>query len=235
MKLLRKNTELWNFLSLMLLIVSIVIFVEGCKKENNTPPFSLIKTQTSNGTFTVTFSYDAQNRITNIASNTGQRTSYLYNGNYITYIDSDGSNITIIHSVLNNRGLTEVSWTENSGDTLHWTYDVNGHNIGIAANHSNEIKTWLNDNLENDYNAGFSDTTNYAYTYYSGKESSLTNSNYGRQFEGVDSKNLIQTETYTFNGIFTTQYSYEYDTYGRVSKRTRQANGITSQETFTYY
>jgi hypothetical protein len=204
---------------------------------------SLVKTKVQ-GNDTRTFSYDGKKRLVSSVSTQFNSMFYEYIGkntvkNSLYYPGGGLAGQTTY--TLNNTGLA-VTYTA-PGIQGSITYNnqkqvTKKEVFFMGGDFSKSDYTYVNDNItqiQNTYNGepGWSKT----FTYYLDKPNTFGNDAYGQTYLGVESKNLLKSMVFIFQGGSVTEnYSYEFDEQGRVSKMTTVQNGVLQPDTFfTYY
>jgi YD repeat-containing protein len=245
----------------LLLSVIMSLLSMACQKESitTTPSEVLVKTK-SEGNNMETYFYDSQKRLAKIVFTTATGTSYYheytYSGNEISEYRSEEPvyaleqtlpggavriNCTSNPSLLklNERGL--YLETASNCQSVTCQYDDNGflitHSFGITdysinEQLSNDRKNILSVNGTgfNYLGGDFKETTSYE--YYKDKLNTIGNKNFGKQYLGKSSENLLKSSTK--NGE-TTSYTYILDAQQRVSTQTTIKGSAQTVVTYTYY
>ena len=147
------------------------------------------------------------------------------------------------HYQLNKKGLIETATTPYV--TEYWSFNTKNQltEILTKSNSTGEVSS-----LEYVYNSDgnldkISDIYNgnvswyETFTYYMDKPAVLTEETFGEGFKGLGSKNMVKTSTYhSGSTVVTTNFSYEYDPFGRVIKTSSVVNGSPQPyHLYTYY
>jgi YD repeat-containing protein len=225
-----------TFYSLIAIVsLSLLLLIYGCSKSNSSNNnnnnnngsvsdlvASFTNTNSATGASTTyTFTYDAQNRLTEeqISDGTAPAT-YTYGAGIVT--KTQGTTTTIY--TLNNAGLAT---SDNQGNT--YTYDGNG----LLTNATNTdgastVNTISNGNIATSVQTSSAGTTTtYSYTF----QSKANTIKFGVDFQGMPDASLLQTES--INGISYT-FSYTYDSHGRAATLKIVSGSTTLARTFTY-
>ena len=243
------------------LIMVSILFFTACKKSeilqspteeiatasNSKKPqtaVSKIKTRThGNGTSTLTYIYDGNGRVMQFSG--PESTTFLFQNEmdtvFVTMFLETGPQVGDFLYPINSKGLAtkmDLGVTENI-----YTYNAKKNLIEDKTMVGNDVHL-----MTHDYAGGNLAETKYTvngilkwtktYTYYTDKLNSIGNEAFGQSYLGVDSKNLVKSLTFNSvaNGITTTNYSYEFDPQGRVSKQMSFYNGLSLPiYTYTYY
>jgi hypothetical protein len=242
-----------NFLTVTIFISGILFFA-SCKKDNSalTPqveeeiatqkvklPSTPTRVKTDVSSFgTRTFTYNADFLST---GNTGLNpTVYTYPD--ATHIIETPSNGSVKHYQLNKKGLIETATTPYI--TEYWSFNNKKQltEILTKSNSSSDVSI-----LKYVYNSDnnldtLSDISNgnvswYETFTYTDQPNVLSEETFGEGFKGLGSKNLIKTSTYhSGSTVVTTNFSYEYDPFGRVIKASYVVNGNPQPyHLYTYY
>jgi hypothetical protein len=234
-------------------VVLAMVFV-GCKKEETKPADSSSSSSTStsftrilkvtnydydgSGEITdsteTTYSYDANRRL--ISETSKSSDNYTFSSTFVynsaSLITSSETHKSIDTSYTNKKlymldanGQITKSYTSGKNDTINFYYSPSGF---LKYKNKDEIVEVVDGNLVKQGNT--------TYEYYLDKINTIGNSNYGINFTGKESKNLVKTEKQTEIGqngnTFTYEYSYvyEFDSKNRVIKSTRNtvSNGAST-------
>jgi YD repeat-containing protein len=220
------------------LIVAVSIFLllltSGCTKSSssgsggggNTSASDLVAsfTNTNSATgasTTYTFTYDAQNRLTEeqISDGTAPAT-YTYGSGIVT--KTQGTTTTVY--TLNSAGFAA---SDNQGNT--YTYDGNGYLTNITnTDGASTVNTISNDNITTSVQTTSTGvTTTYTFTYMS----RANTIKFGDTFLGSANASLYQSEG--INGI-NYGFTYTYDANGRASTLKIVSGSTTLTRTYTY-
>jgi YD repeat-containing protein len=210
-----------------------VLLIASCKKDIDNTQFTgtpKVKTQT-NGTTVITFTYDSEGRRSSAISSS-RISNYIYSDTIVTVIDSTFgfSPDTTVYN-FNADGLVV---SDSHGRS--YAYDDNQHCIlqTDIRDSSRLTRFWSNDNM---VAISFSNAMQ-TYTYLLNTYNTIGTDNTGISYYGKDSKNLIDTYTFSMNNNSTTyKYSYAYDSQKRIKQMTQSEVGSnwTSTYTYTYY
>ena len=244
-----------NFLTVTIFISGILFFA-SCKKDNadlqpqlreematqkpNQPSKTPTRVKTDVSSFgTRTFTYNSDYLST---GNTGLNpTVYTYPD--ATHIIETPSNGSVKHYLLNNKGLIETATTPYI--TESWSFNTKKQltQILTKSNSTGDVSS-----LEYVYNSdGNLDKISDIYkgsvswyetfTYYMDKPAVLNEETFGEGFKGSGSKNMVKTSVYhSGSTVATTNFSYEYDPFGRVIKASYVVNGNPQPyHLYTYY
>ncbi|KJR44860.1 YD repeat protein [Desulfosporosinus sp. I2] len=156
------------------------------------------------------YSYDANNRLLNVAKGGTNQITYTYDkaGNALTVVDSKGFTTTYTYDTANRMGT--VKYTVNGSDkTTTYTYDVNGNRQAIAypSGITESYQYDKNNRLLTLTNTAPSGTvSNYQYTYYDNGLQKTKLDNYGTTTYTYDGDGRIQQVTGPGK---TTVYAYD--------------------------
>lgn len=197
----------------------------SCKKDEITNGNGLIKTVTEDG-FTTTYIYDSQNRLIRAESSTGSVDELTYSPNLVTIVAE--AETTYLH--LNSINQTTMLISNN--DTTFYVYNSDGTMNYEAWQTDTTFYTWSGSNIATSTSNGLTTT----YTYYAGQENTLSNANLGLPYLDATSEDLVKSSVCTGCGN-SSEYSYEFDNEGRVTKRTEtiMPGGFSLTATYTYY
>jgi YD repeat-containing protein len=212
----------------------LLFFISGCSKSTASASnnggganvsdlvASFTNSNSTTGASTLySYSYDAQNRETELQISDGTPpTTYTYGQGTVT--KTVGTATTIY--TLNNAGLAA---SDNQGNTF--TYDGNGYMISETnPNGSSTTNTVTGNNIVTTVQTtSTGTTTTYSFTF-------LSNPNtlkFGLTFAGTASANLPGSET--ING-FKYPLSYTYDSHGRVQTEKIVSGNTILLRTYTY-
>lgn len=247
-----------NKFVVFLLIFSTTFF--SCKKQKDAVISYMVKTKTSsqNNNNTETYTYDSENRITKITnSNFTTFTTFEYVGDSVfQYSYKDDSSFYLNTKYLFNTKKLQIEKLQLSP----FTFNLEEERFSYEPN--DFLKTYFysitdyatNDTLFNDGTnftkriAHFSGLIGYGisttnYTYFS-NTNTIGNENFGRPFLGKSSENILKSETTKSTNLFqvpiiettsTTNYTYEFDNFGRVATQYITTDALNIKNTFTYY
>ncbi len=220
---------------------------------------ALVKTKTE-GNKVETYYYDAQNRVSKIVfSSTTNSDSYYYEYTYNNDMVSEYHSNEALHSFeeTNANGVTKLNCTSNprllkldnngflksiasSCEEKTFTYDEAGFMVeqNFAVVDYNRKDQYTNDkrNVTAINGKGFSYVggefgATTTFDYYTEK-CSIGNKNFGKNFLGKSSENLVKTETQDGKSI---TYTYSFDAQQRVISKTATSATAQTVTTYTYY
>jgi YD repeat-containing protein len=236
------------------LLIAVVGLLISCSKNNGTtpdeptpPPAGSIKIKTFTGdNGTTTFTHDSQGRLATRLYPNGGKEEYDYstpNKIIKKYYFPDGSLDGTGDLDLNAAGLVIKGVYSDGGPNLYtYEYDAEKNlvKMAIEANGNATIVDYFytNGNLDSSrykLNGNHHSTTHY--TYYTDKADLLNNDVYGQGYEGYFGKYLLKKEQthYADGDQKAWDYSYEFDSKGRVSKRTIKNGQNQEVGLYTYY
>lgn len=218
-----------------LILFSAVLLITGCKKEDIGDPFPKIRTRVDDLGYTYTYTYRGDGKLLKMYGSDGYKSEYTYAKGVVTINNmagEDNVSTPYIKLELNDKGLVTKETFDSAYTILH---EYNGDNKLQRSVYPNRIEeiTWIDGNIVRSESDGIL----LDYTYYTDNANMLSDRVYGFDFFGNDSKNLLKSTTVTANGeTYTSNYTYEFDSKGRITKKidTRSV-GVVRTETFTYY
>jgi len=242
-----------NFLTVTIFISGILFFA-SCKKDNSalTPqgeeeiatqkvklPSTPTRVKTDVSSFgTRTFTYNADFLST---GNTGLNpTVYTYPD--ATHIIETPSNGSVRNYQLNKKGLIETATTPYI--TEYWSFNNKKQltEILTKSNSTSDVSILKyvynsDNNLDTLYDISNGKVSWYETFTYIDQPNVLSEETFGEGFKGLGSKNFIKTSTYhSGSTVVTTDFSYEYDPFGRVIKASYVVNGNPQPyHLYTYY
>ncbi|HRH57271.1 MAG TPA: hypothetical protein PLS10_06440 [Chitinophagales bacterium] len=223
------------------------------------PSDARVKTKTE-GNNVETYYYDSQNRLSKIVFSSTNGTSYYYeytysNGTVYEYRSNEPRyeqeqalpNGAVKQNCTSNPGILKLNkdgfYTGAASycQSKSYTYDSRGFitEENYSMTDYNRIDQLVYDNknvvqiISKGYSYGgaeFSYITTFQ--YLTGKPTSIGNINFGREFLGNSSEDLVKSVTE--NGK-TTDYLYELDAQQRVINKTTRNNKEETVTTYTYY
>lgn len=205
-----------------------IMLIAGCNKDEEQNLIPLVKT--SNGGYvTSTHFYNADGRIEHIEDDGVTSMTATYGNSNATLVYNGSAQVVY---ELNSAGhaITESG----NGQTIRYVYNTAGNNTHVIIGNDTIFNTWQNDNM---IKTSFSNSAVvYDYTYYTSGTNTIKNANSGMAFLHVDSKDLIKTKRCN-SGCADKDYTYEFDSEGRVSKQTITSiqGGQQQNITYTYY
>lgn len=216
----------------------LISFSLSCKKEEgkDNPPASKacrLLSSLENDTAYTGYDYDASGRMINIKTKRPSVTDtfvaqHSFDGNRV-YLYTNGQKIGTHY--LNNMGWIDSTVVSiNSGDMqwkVYFTYSTEGYKTkkqetftmrGITGTFTSNSQTqyfYSNGNLVSTNTISDGSLSNYTYEYYTDKFNDFAANDENQNMEGKASKNLVKKITNTDLG-YSTNYSYTFDTDGRV-------------------
>jgi YD repeat-containing protein len=235
-------------------ILSVAIFLlaaAGCKKNKTEPPpptgTPKIKTETYNGSSTTSYEYDTQGRRTLVTNSNGSKTVYNYSGNTVSEKNYDNAGIFINESdhELNASGFVQKTTYGASISRTTYQYNANNQLVNIhyvigPLSDSADFRYFysLQGRLDSTWYFNINSPTFIYKAYYEytiSKPNTIFLINKGILFFGTErSINPPSKITVVYPSVNprADTYTYEYDTYNRITKEIY--NG-TDQTTFIYY
>jgi len=238
--------------SLLLLATATGLLVSCSKNNNNSPvnnptPGSFrVKTYSSNYG-TTTYTYDAQGRLILKVFGNGAKSEYNYstpNKVIESYYFSNGNLEGTGEFDLDANGLMIKEVYSDGPANLYTTdYDANKNVIKEVHNINGNISVldyfYTNGNLDSmQYKTNGSLYHTTIYSYYTDKPDLLNNDIWGQGYEGYYGKHLLKKEQTRYTDGTTDnvwEYTYEYDSKGRVSKCNSKNGQNTEVSYYTYY
>lgn len=229
---------------LVIALAGVSIFT-GCKKDDEAPApvngnIKQVQTKIINnaGGVVVFYSYntfDSENRLVEtlgmdgLGNVTGKQV-YVYDATTVSTVGYDPDLTTISYAdtyQLNDNGQAINSMANPFAACL---YDADGHLLRYCNPSDTTVYSYYNGNKVNEYRTASGNVTQFtAYNY-----SNLPDyRNTGTRFLGAPSKNLVTTEV--SQAGYTSQYLYEFDTKGRVTKQTVARYGSTYITSYKYF
>ena len=208
-----------------LTLTAAIMFVGGCKKAAvDGHVSSRTEAYTANGQTqneTINYTYDGQGRQILMSPSSGNSTSTSYGTGTLTQVTGSS---TIIYTV-NAQGYVS------SGNNFNYVYDSNGYLTNITSGANSETVTVSGGNSTNITITNNGVTTSNNFSFLTNKDyRDFGNVAFGKRSTNLPSTNLISTggNTTTYN------YSYTYDSKGRVLQETITGNNTTDIYTYTY-
>jgi len=226
------------------LLLFVLISLVACKKDHTppappAPPVVKVKTIAA-GTVLNTYFYDNKGRVARIEFDGYGKTEYIYadTGIVVSFYDTTGAFKGKEVYKLGANGLAVSSYNSNTTtDQYVYTYTSSGQlstSSTIRTLAGPLIRRWdysyyyTNNNLDStlvSYTNGSSVTKSvYAYydEYYTDKTNTTGNDNLGQAFRGASSKNPVKAARDigmdSQGNMPQTNYSYEYDVQGNITK-----------------
>lgn len=239
-------------MKILLIPFAAAVLLTACSKNNTDAPApvtgnTVAKVKTWTSSYTSTYFYDAQGRLTKYENSDGSRVEQeyqpgivirkVYNSagvfqySYKNELNADGY---LGRTTLSSNPNYEILYVYNPDKTLAKQIS------NISGNHQVIDYFYSNGNCDSmrftGNNGNWSSTI--AKTYYTDKANVLTDANTGDDFYYKASKNMLKTELYKYpdgstNDLST--YVYDFDAQGRVIKQTRTQGGNIGITLLTYY
>lgn len=241
---------------ILFIMLPVISLFGACKKNSNdvTTPApdpgtsnARIKTR-AGGSGVTTYSYNAQGRTVKEESLNGSKTEYEYPAGIVNekYYDNGGVLQSAYINELNPDG-TRFRVTQPGNPIYEELCFFNADKT--LAKSITKVSANSTQVIDYFYSNGNCDSTRFSnngnwnltvkYTYYTDKLNGLSYDNFGYGIlYGKDSKNLTKSEVYTYpDGSTNTpsNYSYEFDAQGRVSKETSTKGNNIGITIYTYY
>jgi len=218
----------------LLLLISLLLLTGGCKKSN--PASAVIKTvqyPISNETYT--YQYNSNGTVNNIQGSLGDATYYGYSGTRITAeeYDNNGNASMVTTYFLNAQNLADsVAVLAALSYSYKNTYNSNGYLISQRQyDGQNNLVNIVTDSIVNGNPLSIRGDGTLTVNTFNNHANSIGTGNMGQRFLGTNSKNLLNSSNAT--GAGETNYSYTYDSEGRVTSQT--LNNVTNSSTTTYF
>ncbi len=243
----------------ILLAVIVIIVLTACKKNepiSQNPSIAKVKTFTIGGDV-VNYSYDNQGRIVSRISPAGNwKSEFTYSGNTATenYYVGATLSTTKLYDLNVNGLVTKESYLFPATAVPYkvmYSYGADnrlllGRLSNNSINNNGTVETYFyTGNILDSTQTTFIqnlDIYRYRYTYYTDKENTIANKNQGFLFWSERERMPLkkQTSAFTTNGFTNTQvddFTYNFDTQGRITKRTITTVGSSnpSVNDITYY
>ncbi len=252
----QKNYSLVKYLYNTLLL-SLIFVACACSKYTEAEPAIsyLVKTKTT-ASSTETYTYDSLNRLTKISySNDASFYTLEYDADtLINYHHAPNGSIYIASKYqLNHSKLIALLLPPHPDiiidETESYAYDSQLFlkYFAWSVTDGTVLDTFYNNNTDvtykKSYSSGLASSLYYTtqYEYYP-TENTIGNNNFGKQYLGKSPVHLIKKETITYSpdpvtsASSVTNYTYEFDNYGRVIMQSAQKDTLPSvRTTFTYY
>ncbi len=228
-------------------LASSLLFV-ACNQGNNSSKVRIKKLSQARGT--QNFTYNADGKLITMSGTDGVKNTYSYNGKTITQNVADSAHNMFITSTvfLNAKGLADSSSAKDERGSYLKTYkhDENGFIVEsrdfMSGALSRISKSIFKDG--NQTQAIILDPTekplvNVYFDYYNDKPNSLAYQNYGMDYLGADSKNLVKKVVQIVpkgDTVRVTNFIYHFDKDGNVSQKAAyDAHGMmVDSSTFSY-
>ncbi len=242
----------------LLLAVLVIINFTACKKSEIVSQNAVeAKVKTfSIGSDIINYAYDNQGRIMARVSPSGNwKAEFAYSGNTVTenyYIGATLSTTKLYE--LNANGLvSKESYTFPATSVPYktqYSYNANRQLLARISNNTINANTSIEtffytgsvlDSMQTTFNQN-TDIYRFVYEYYTDKANTLSNKNQGFLFLAERESMALKKQTSTFrtNGFINVQvddFTYNFDTKGKITKRTITTVGSsgTSVNDVTYY
>lgn len=232
----------------------VVLSFAACKKADDVKPAAVVPKIKSftilNGASVInsaTFEYDNTGRKTKQTYADGSRFNFTYSGNAVLQeqFNSNGASLSKYTYLLNAAGLAESYYNLATPTVIQYQIFNSGKQLLSEITKNSGVITFekyhFYDNAGNNIKDSvlqISGTTIRTYEYYTDKNSTVTNNNYGDNYHGISSKNYTKKLTVKspLNVITITDYSVpELDAKGRVVKQSYTSGGNTTDYLYTYY
>ena len=233
-----------------LLIFILAIVLSACNKEvSDTPAIQLeetlkVKTATYGNTV-FTYTYDAQGRQLTCDNSDGVKRKYDYPiGSIKESIYKNGVFEYFYKNDLNAEGLC-IRETKSNVPSYEQLYEYNPDKTlskVISKNNGSIVQEMIffysNENCDS---IRFITNGQHILTivkeYYLDKSNVFGNEIFGNTHYGRSARNMLKSETHIYPGSSgsCTNFSYEYDSQGRVAKEISSKANLTSIGVYTYY
>lgn len=234
---------------LPLILIQLLFF--ACKKnrEHNAPINDFaeerVKTIQWDGGGLATYTYDNEKRQTKEVQNTGTTTEFIYETGKITRLVIQSATTASFKYTLNAEGYVKTLLTPD-GITYNYEYTPKGmiakqysdESIPFVANYFYNHASGLLDSIRQTVGSIWHSTS--MYTYYMDKTNSLKNKNLGLKSYGEEFLRPIKRyrSLYRNGNIIQEQisdFTYTYDSKGRITKKTYDNSGQQFSYNYTYY
>ncbi|QEC43997.1 hypothetical protein [Pseudobacter ginsenosidimutans] len=233
----------------LLKILLLCLYIISCKKnEGGQPNMPLrVKAETDAGG-SMLYTYNAAHNIVKAEFDNGfKKLEYLYEPGKIMHTIVEADHTYIIHYSLNEKGY--VSNQQFEGETEKRFYEYNGNDFLIRtfndqtprweSNYHYNASTGLLDSIRSTVGDTWSGTS--VFLYYTDKANSLGDENFGRYFFGKSSQHPVKSVASrrpegNLVKVSVTNFTYTYDSRGRISSRGfTTSGGQSGNTTYTYY
>jgi YD repeat-containing protein len=232
----------------ILFLSTLVLSFTACKKDETTPntnnnntgtPTCRVKTSLLNDGTLTTYYYDAQGRVTKYTENDGtdsSETTYTYLGNKVTMDDGSGSEQ---YAYLNSFGLADsliyrfpplldvINIVKYNSSGLPIEYAASGTVFGTEIQQVITME-YVNGNISKMTSNDGKTETITDYTYFMDKVNKLKSFEQATQFM-YDNVNMVKSMISDDNTSL--NYVYEFDSEGKVTKKTETDEKATSTVT----
>ena len=230
-------------------LVILALGAVSCKKDNSSQPpaetVAKLKTWTDDYGV-VNYTYDASGRLTKYEHLGGTKRTYDYQPGLVVekYYNAVGNLASTKNLELDVSGyVIHVSDPNVPGTPTVKVYNADHQlvkDISVNGIYTNSMDYFYSngncDSMRYSTNGVWSETIKW--TYYTDKANSFSNTNQGQAYWGNSSKNLMKSEQYFYAGGTqndVSNYTYEFDAKGLVTKETITYGGNMSISYFTYY
>jgi len=235
------------------LLIAFAIIAGSCSKNNDTvspggPGISggsTARLKTSSDDYgTTTYEHDSKGRVVKETYPNGGHDEYIYTANTVTINEyGPGNNLVAVGTYeLNADGLTtKKSWSDTPNGFTEYLYNPDKTTSKKISTYNGNTSVfdyfYTNGNLDSTrikYNGTWNSTI--IPSYYD-KADGLGEDIFGVTFYGKTNKKLLKSEfTRTKDGDeYTFNYTYDFDSNGRVIKRTSQNGQNINITYYTYY
>lgn len=233
----------------ILLSTLVLLCILSCKKNGNDKTSGPLRVKAeTDASGSMIYSYNAEHQIVKAEFDNGfKKLEYLYEPGKITNTIIEASNTYIIHYSLNSKGY--ISSQQYEGDTEMRYYEYNDGNF-LTRTYNDQTPRWeaiyhynastgLLDSIRTTTGNTWSNTS--VFLYYTDKNSSLLDENFGRSFFGKSSVHPIKSvASRRPDGnqvkVSVTNFTYTYDNKERISSLSfTTSSGQSGSTTYTYY
>jgi hypothetical protein len=234
------------------LIIIVALGLVACGHKPEHPEKERIKTMVSKNGYSVSYTYTPDGKIATSVDSRGIKTTYKYESNRIIQDVGDtlGHSFAAASIFLSPKGLTDSSVLidENGVHLKTYTHDENGYS-GINTDYNMGKITRVTSYIYKDGNeaervisASPSEKLFSVYfDYYKDDINTQAFENYGLQFMGKESKNLMKKYIQVLtkgDTVQTVNFNYHFDNKGRVIQKAMydtKSGVLRDSTTFTYY
>lgn len=236
---------------MLLIAATAATYFTSCKKDSDstapttTTPTCTITSTLENDTTYAAFIYNNNGTIKQVVNKEPSSDTSVYTVSYETNLITISIGSTPFRTYfLNSKGNADSIVTDVQGFfTLITTntYDNDGYlktqneSVTFLGNTSETTRnyTYTNGNLTTMNESDGTNNTVFTYDYFTDKTNNLSKVNLDNMFVGNSTKNLIKTE-FT-NGEITTNYTYNFDSNGKVTKQiATNTSGEVNQTNFSW-
>ncbi len=237
---------------MVIMAATAVTYFTSCKKDSDSTTSNTPTTQTCNITSTLendtsyaAFIYNANGTINQVINKEPSNDTSFYTLSYETNLITASINGTPFSTYfLNSKGNADSIVTDIQGFFTMITtntYDDNGYlktqNESVTflgtTTETTRNYTYTNGNLTTMSESDGTTNTVFTYDYFTDKTNNLSKVNLDKMFLGNSNKNLVKTE-FT-DGEITKNYTYNFDSNGKVTKQIATGtNGEVSQTNYSW-